>query len=343
MSEERRFEATRSRVERARREGDVPRSQDLVAAVALACAGASVCVTLDALAASARTALVNAAHPGHWSPWPYAALAAQVLGISLAGAAGALVASLAQSGRIAFKAPSVKFEKLDPVAGLRRMFSREALAAGLKTLAVASAVCMALFPIVRDASGAAATGETPAGLARRTIGALRDVVGAALAVGIVFALWDAFVERMKWRRRLRMSFEELKRDQRQSEGDPLFRSRRRSAHRALLRGSIERLREAAFVVANPTHVAIALAYRPPEIAVPQVLVRALDAAALEVKRRASALGIPVVEDAQLARALLATAAIDQFIPKAVYGAVARIVATLSSAGRIAGGGRALSR
>jgi flagellar biosynthetic protein FlhB len=88
------------------------------------------------------------------------------------------------------------------------------------------------------------------------------------------------------------------------------------------------LREAAFVICNPSHVAVALAYRPPEIAVPKVVVRAIDAGALEVKRRARALRVPIVEDVALARLLLAASDVDEYIPPRAYAAVAAIVASL---------------
>jgi flagellar biosynthesis protein FlhB len=154
------------------------------------------------------------------------------------------------------------------------------------------------------------------------------VIGVALAVGGAFALAGAAFESKKWRHRLRMSLDELKRDLRQNEGDPSLRLRRRRAHGGLVRGSIGRLREAAFVVANPSHIAIALAYRPPQIAVPRVVVRATDEAALFVRRRAAQLGIPVVEDVTLARALFATSEPDAFIPRELYEDIARIVAVL---------------
>jgi flagellar biosynthesis protein FlhB len=125
-----------------------------------------------------------------------------------------------------------------------------------------------------------------------------------------------------------MSFDEVKRDLKQSEGDPHVRNRRKQTHRGLLRGSITRLREAAFVVTNPTHVAVALEYRPPEVEVPRVLIRAIDAGAMLVKERARELGIPLVEDVALARALLASTQVGGSIPRGAYEVVARIVASL---------------
>ena len=87
------------------------------------------------------------------------------------------------------------------------------------------------------------------------------------------------------------------------------------------------------MVTNPQHVAIALAYRPPDVAVPVVIIRAIEAGAKAVKARARGLGIPIYEDVLLARTLLATCAIDAVIPRACYFAVARIVAMLIAAQR----------
>ena len=114
------------------------------------------------------------------------------------------------------------------------------------------------------------------------------------AVGLIFAVAEYAVARSAWLRRLRMSFEERKRELKEEEGDALARGRRRSLHRALLKGGIGRVADAAFVVVNPTQLAVALAYRPPCIPVPEVLVRASDAAAARV--RAIALDTPNSRD-----------------------------------------------
>jgi flagellar biosynthesis protein FlhB len=125
-----------------------------------------------------------------------------------------------------------------------------------------------------------------------------------------------------------MSFDEIKRDMRESEGDPHLKGKRRQTQRARARGSIGRVKDAAFVITNPTHVAIALEYEPPAVPVPRVLVRAIDEGAQEVKRVARAAGVPIVENVALARALLATTDVGDFIPPDAYAAVAAIVAAL---------------
>ncbi len=131
-----------------------------------------------------------------------------------------------------------------------------------------------------------------------------------------------------------MTFEERKRESKEEEGDALARGRRRALHRALARGSISRVREAAFVVTNPTHLAVALAYRPPEIAVPLVVVRAAGEGAARVRAIAASCEIPVVENAPLARALFRDARGGEPIPPALYVAVAEVVIALARCGKL---------
>lgn len=162
-------------------------------------------------------------------------------------------------------------------------------------------------------------------------GALRTAF-AACVVGAVFAALDFGVQYARWRNRLRMSFEELKRDRKEHDGDPLARGRRRALHRRIARGSLQRVKDAAFVVTNPTHIAVPLEYRPPEIAVPRVLLCAADEAAARVRELAAAYGIPVVENVPLARLLYAGGEPGAYIPPDAYIAVAEIVAALGMAG-----------
>jgi flagellar biosynthesis protein FlhB len=353
VSEEKRFDPTPSRLARARREGDRPRSQDAGAVAALGAGAIVLAATLGPLSAACRRAFIDAtatatatataiatapagpaAGLAAFGGGPYLVVAGCALGVASGALAGAVLVAMAQGGGLAFVMPSPRLAKLDPVAGLKRMFSRDAALAGAKALLVAGAVGLAIAAPVRETFARAQLGASAAQTASLATHALAGVAASALAVAAAFACGDVALERAKWRRRLRMSLEELKRDRRQNDGDPLLRGRRRQAHRNLVRGAIARVAEAAFVVANPTHVAVALEYRPPDVAVPRVLVRARDAGALEVRRRANALGIPVVENVELARSLFATCGAGEYIPAAAYAAVAAIVAALLRAGTL---------
>ncbi len=191
---------------------------------------------------------------------------------------------------------------------------------------------LAFLPVVREGL-APRTGDAPS-LAAGALGALARIVPAAVAAALLVALAETIWEGARWRRRLRMDHDELRRELRQTEGDPHVRGRRRRTHHALIRGSLGRLGDAAFVIANPTHVAVALEYAPPAVPVPRVLVRAVDAGARLLKRRARALGIPVVEDPVLARLLFGCTQSGAYIPRSAYDAVARIVAALLHRGAL---------
>lgn len=327
MSEEKPFEATQGRIERARREGDTARSGDLCAVCAFTCGGFTCWRAAGAIAESASAALRAAAH-GTISIGAYAAMAQAVAAVCVAGAAGAVAASIVQDGRITMVPPQFKLNRLSPIAGLRRMLSRETAAGAGKAAFAAGAALVLIAPAVAQALAAAQSGATAASVLA-LIARVVPPAGASLAaVGMCFGVVDRLFARLSWRKRIRMSAAEFKEDQKQHDGDPLVRQRRRASHRLLVRGSIERLRDAAFVVANPVHVAVALAYHPPDVEVPRVLIRAVEAGAVEVRRRARALNIPIVEDRPLARALLAQTEIDGFIPASLYTDVARIVARL---------------
>jgi len=328
MAEEKPFEPTPSRLARARREGDVPRSQDLAAAASFGCGAFALATVLPPLAAAMRAGLSGAVHPERFSPWPYAALAASFVVVAGCSCCGALLATLLPARTLPFTFPAPKFDKLNPLPGFKRMVSRDALLGGAKALVVSGAAGATIVPGVVSAFGATAGSRQAAGLAALAVRTCEEAFAGALIVALLFAGADLLLERAKWKRRLRMSFAELKRDLRQNDGDPLLRGRRRQTHRALVRGSVGRVKQAAFVVANPVHVAIALEYRPPEVAVPRVLVRAIDAGALEVKRRAREHRIPIVENVALARRLLATTESGDYIPADTYLAVAAIVAAL---------------
>jgi flagellar biosynthesis protein FlhB len=160
-------------------------------------------------------------------------------------------------------------------------------------------------------------------------------IASAIGVASFFAVADFFLVRKRWMKKLRMSLYDLKKELAENEGNPQLRARRRARHRSLAAGALAQVRNAAFVVANPTHVAIALEYRPPEVPVPRVLVKAAEDVALRVREAAAELGIPIIEDVPLARTLFATSRIGSNIPHETFVAVAEIVMALSKRRRTA--------
>ena len=154
--------------------------------------------------------------------------------------------------------------------------------------------------------------------------------GMAWKAGLVFAVWflfDYLMERMNLERQLRMSRQEIREEAKETEGHPMIRSRVRRLQRQLRkRRMLKDVARASVVITNPTEYAVALEYRPEEMAAPMVVAKGRNLLAQRIKREASWHGIPIIENPPLAQALYRTVEIGQAIPAKLYAAVAEILA-----------------
>jgi flagellar biosynthetic protein FlhB len=332
---EKAFEATPQRIEKAKREGNVARSSELSANLAFAAAAAAVAAVAPPFGAAARNALRAAAAGRSALTEVSASVAFALIPIGSAALAG-IVASVLQTGGLHVGSVSAKPERLDPAEGFKRMASRETLSHAARAAAAFALATAAMVPIfLAAASEMIWSGTVPATSAAAWQAAQRIAL-AACATGLLFALAEYGAARGAWLRKLRMSFEERKREAKEQDGDPFARSRRRTLHRSLVRGAIANVKDASFVVANPTHVAVALEYRPPAVTVPVVIVRAAGEAALRVRALAERHRVPVIENRILARALYRDGHVGRPIERAHFVAVAEIVAALSGPNAIRG-------
>ncbi len=328
MADGKPFEPTPTWIARAKREGNVARSQELSGVSAMLLGAVAIAMLAPVFAGVERVWIERSASDGALRIDAVAPLIGIVVAVLLIAGAGGLTASVLQE-RPFFIFPRPKAERLNPVEGVKRMFSREAAVAALRAILAFALAVAALVPTAREVF-VRGSGIAPfAFFAVLGSSAAARIVGAVILVGGGFAVFDVLLVRRRWRKKLRMSAYELKRDMRENEGDPMLRGKRRNMHRALGRGSLGQVRAAAFVVTNPTHIAIALEYRPPEVAVPRVLVRAADEAAQRVRELAAEHRVPVVENVPLARELFALTQPGDEIPVETYVAVAAIVNALS--------------
>lgn len=332
MSEEseKPFEATPQRLEKARREGNVARCSELGANAAFFAAGLTLVATAPFFGALASRAIVRAAS-GNAGMDSLAVVVIALLPVAGAAFTGGAIA-IAQNGGMVFNFPAPKLERLNPIEGCKRMMSRETLAHGLRAVAAFAFAACAMVPALRAAAAEAIGAGSVHGVAAGIWIAAQRVAGAACLVGTAFAVAEYAAARRAWLQKLRMSFDDRKREAKEQEGDPLERGRRRALHRSLLRGSMADVANASFVIANPTHVAIALQYDPPSVPVPAILVRAAENAAIRVRAIATSYGIPVVENVTLARALYRDGRVGDPIDRVHFVAVAEVVAALSRAG-----------
>jgi flagellar biosynthesis protein FlhB len=330
---EKHFAATPTRIAKSKREGNLPRAAELGANLAFAAAVASVVGVTPAIGASAERAIVSAAHGELPLEGACVLVGWALVPAGAAAIAGALAAQL-QNGGFAMMPVAFKLERLAPGASLRRMFSFEAVAHAARASGAVGLTLALAVPAMRDLFASALRHAGAPSVAATAWNGSLHLIAAIALLGVFFAFVEFAVARRQWLRKLRMSFEEYKRERKEQDGDPLARSRRRALHRSIARSAIAKVKSAAFVIANPTHLAIALDYRPPAVPVPVVLLRSAEEAALRVREFAGECGIPIVENVRLARALYRDVQVGDPIPHEHYVAVAEVVIALMRSGAL---------
>lgn len=153
-----------------------------------------------------------------------------------------------------------------------------------------------------------------------------DILVSIVAVMGLIAAIDLIWSRFHWRQDLRMTKQEVKDELKQSEGDPIVKSRLRSLARdRARRRMMTAVPRATLVIANPTHYAIALKYVREEDSAPVVLAKGTDLVALKIREIAEANNVPVFEDVALARSMYEQVSVDSLIPQQFYQAVAELI------------------
>ncbi len=327
--EEKPYAPTPGRIAKARKEGNIAKSAELTGVASFAF-GTIALVAVAPSIASASQAFIIASVKG---PSPDVVplgmtLSVSVLAVYLAAASASVVVTLVQTRGLAFVAPKFKPERMKPAEGLKRMFSMQSVVSAIKALLAFVVTIGFAIPTGQLVFGRG-TGETALGpfAVIATVGAQRALASAIL-VAAFFAVADYLIVHAQWLKKLRMSLYEIRKEYKENEGDPRLKNRRKRRHRKMLSGPVASVAKASFVVANPTHVAVALQYAPPDIGVPLVLVMGVDENALRIRGMATELGIPVIENVPLARSLLATATVGKPIPRESFVAIAEIVTAL---------------
>jgi len=229
---------------------------------------------------------------------------------------------------LAFKKLMPSGQKLNPLSNLKNTFSKRNLVEFLKSAVKIAFLSTLVTMVVRDALPQlmSVPHSGLAGLQMGVGGMLRTlIVNVALAY-VIISLADFVWQRMQHRKQLMMSKEEVKQEYKEMEGDPHIKSKRKHLHQEMvMQGSVNSARKATVVVTNPTHLAIALYYEPDETPLPVVLAKGEGALAEEMMRAAREAGVPVMQNIPLARALMADAQPDQYIPSELIEPVAEVL------------------
>ncbi len=240
----------------------------------------------------------------------------------------ALVSNAVQGGLRVYPGKfKPKFSVLNPGKGLKQLFSVKAAWTFAKTLLKFVVFGWVAYLELRDVamlmttSGAWSLGAA----ASAAVGAAIHVLRVVAAVGLVLAAADYAVERRRIATSLKMKPEEVKREHKQTEGDPFLKGMMRGKQRAMSRNRmLADLPSADVVLVNPTHVAVALSYEMGRGA-PRVVARGAGAAATRIREEAAALRLPMVEDVPLARTVFRLCDIGEEIPPELFDAVAGVL------------------
>ncbi len=331
---------TSKKLQDARKKGQVPKSHDLTSTVTLV-AWLGVLIIAGAYMARELMALMQASLEAMSQPFE---LAAPALG-TLAWQTGLLLIFLAvlpavavgvlteflQAGPV-FSGEKLKpqAENLNPVEGIKRMFTMDNLIEVLKSLAKTALLLGIGWLVLRTAIPA--TGQlfdAPAGvtaLAGLLEQVTRQTVIWTLVTFLLVAALDVAYQRHSFTKKLRMSMRDIQQETKEAEGDPHVKQQRKQSHQEWSqRNATQAARQANVLVVNPTHVAIAIDYDRDACPVPMISAKGEDHVARAMREAAEEAGVPIVRNVPLARDLLARGEVGELVPADLFDIVAEVI------------------
>ncbi len=340
-AQERTEQATPKRIQQAREKGQVARSRELAttalllaAAVGFAASGAGM---VDGMTRVMRESFVLSSPELLYGVSPLASLLDAILStlgrltpFFLLVMLAAVLAPLALSGwSFSVAALAFKWDKLDPIKGMQRVFSLNGLmelgkAFGKFVLVTGTTVLM-LWLGMDEFLAVSAAGIEPA--MTHTVSLV--VTGFALlgAATIVIALVDVPFQLWNHARRMKMSKQDVKEELKETEGKPEVKSRVRALQREMAqRRMMEAVPSADVVVTNPSHYAVALRYDPDKMDAPRLVAKGADEIAARIRALAALHEVPIVTSPALARAVYFNTKLEHEVPVGLYVAVAQVLA-----------------
>ncbi|ETX28912.1 EscU/YscU/HrcU family type III secretion system export apparatus switch protein [Roseivivax isoporae] len=338
-------EPTDKKIRDARKKGDVPSSKEtgnlmsifslfVVTALILPAAAPQLAEALSRVIESAGRVEIGEAGEG----LDEAGRVMRGLGLPLAmilAPAFAVMVALAIfgvliQGEVVVAGERIKpnLSKINPLSGLKKLFSKDTLVEFAKNLAKVAVVGIIGVWIARDAVTAIWQGRlfAPEALPGYLQHEVSRVLIGASAFLVPLAIVDIVWRRYQWREKLKMSLKEVRDEHKDSEGDPLIKRKRDEVRRRRARQRVaQAVPTASVVLTNPTHFAVALRYEAGRDAAPVCVAKGTDLVAAQIRKLARENDVPLIENRPLARALHAAVEVDQTIPAEHWKAVAEII------------------
>ncbi len=334
---------TPKRLREAREKGDVCKSQDIAPALTVLAVGLYFTANAENVFDALRSMVTLPMEVFHLPYEQALALAVPtvlrcaflvVLPVVALVMTTALVALLAQTGVLfAFKAAVPKLENLSPKKWFQKVFSIKNLFEFVKNVvkvcvlaAVVRAVLEKHLPLLFRMADAG-IGPMWEVLAR----AIGDLVLYASGAFCVIAALDYLYQKYKYNQNHMMSKDEVKREYKESEGDPHIKSKRKQLHKEMIaQNALDGVRKAKVLVTNPTHYAVALDYDKEKTPLPLILAKGEGMLAQRMMEVARQEGIPIMRNVPLARALYSEGTENAYIPKELIAPVAEVLRWVQS-------------
>ncbi|MDB5838359.1 MAG: flhB [Herminiimonas sp.] len=345
MSEESDLEksepASPRRLEKAREEGDVPRSRELATCTMLLAAGCGLWFTGESALRQISALLASSLAFERQQAFDFNLLVARNAGkiadvlLAFAPLAGLLlivaVASPLLIGGWLFsgKALQPNFNRMNPLRGLMNMVSKHALVELGKAIGKTVVVgVVAWFAVTGEIDTMLSLAVTPLNTGTASLGHLLFNSFIAIVSGLVLiALIDAPYQVWHYADKLKMTREEVRQEAKESDGNPEIKAKIRQQQREMARRRMmAEVPTADVVVTNPTHYAVALKYADGKMGAPKVVAKGADEVAAKIREIAGENKVPLLEAPALARALYGHTDLGDEIPEALYAAVAEVLA-----------------
>ncbi|KUG03607.1 flagellar biosynthesis protein flhb [hydrocarbon metagenome] len=341
--------ATPRKVEEARKKGQVYKSSDLNSAVILLAGSVTIFLTLpymiDTLRAFTELCLIDRALYDFSSEYLHTLLieviitmAKCLLPVLAVTSITALLITCLQVGFVfSGEVLTLKLERLNMVEGAKKIFSKRALVELAKSLFKVTVTGYIVYSVV-DKNYLMFARLVDMELAASIRILSQIVYEMALKVGAAFVIigvLDYLYQKYEYDKSLKMSKYDIKQEYKQTEGDPLLKSRQRQIQRDIaMKRMMSEVPRADVVITNPTHFAVALKYEADVMAAPVVIAKGQDFIALKIKELAHENGVVIVENPPLARTLYAASRIGDLIPEDLFQAVAEVLAFVYKQKRI---------
>ena len=334
-------QATPKRIEKAREDGDVPRSKELATVsvlltmlVGIWASGAQLTQALKTNMAAGLTLprnlvfepgllIVNISQNLGELLWAFLPLAGLVVFIAIASPV------LLGGWNVSSKALIPKFNKLNPLSGIKNLVSKNAAMEFFKAVVKATLVgSVAFFVVAAEIDDVLMLPLLPVNEALTSTAYLILVTMIAIASSLVLiAAVDVPYQLWSYANKLKMTKQDVRQENKETEGNPEIKARIRQQQREMARRRMmAEIPNADVVVTNPTHYAVAIQYKNDSMRAPVVVAKGADAIALKIREIAAEHKVSVLESPKLARALYAHTDLGDAIPEALYAAVAEVLA-----------------